>query len=35
MALGDDPGTSLGNVVALLDQAISDLASEASVAVSL
>jgi hypothetical protein len=35
MAFNDDSGTSHGNVVALLDQAISDLASKASVAVSL
>jgi signal transduction histidine kinase len=35
MAFNDDSGTSHGNVVALLDQAISDLASRASVVVSL
>ena len=35
MAFNDDSGTSHGNIVALLDQAISDLASKASVAASL
>ena len=35
MAFNDDSGTSHSNVVALLDQAISDLASKASVVVSL